>query len=301
MEIQAKRGSKVRRVLFSLGPFPVYTFGFMMALGVLAATLIIYIEAKRKGLNQDKVLDFILWALIFGILGARLGYVIIADPLYYLRNPLQFFHIQDGGLSIHGAVIGGLFAGLLFSRRYRLPFWRLADVFAPGLALGIAIGRVGCDVFGRPMTNPWPWGVMVNGQLLHPAQVYEFVLDYLLFFYLWRQRKRVAYDGRLFLNFIALYAAIRGIVEFVRYNPTVFGPLSVAHVASLVFIIVAGLVGTVLKHRSGPEASSGAQLAAAPVGIGGIAAKLEDNLLGQLALLVLVIGVSLLVFYSFKL
>jgi len=286
-------------LLFSLGPFPVYTFGFMMALGVLAATLIIYKEAKRKGLNRDKVLDFILWALIFGILGARVGYVIIADPLYYLHNPLQFFHIQDGGLSIHGGLIGGLLAGLLLSRRYRLPFWRLADVFAPGLALGIAVGRVGCDVFGRPMSSPWPWGVMVNGQLLHPAQVYEFVLDYLLFFYLWRQRKRVAYDGRLFLLFIALYAAIRGMVEFVRYNPTVFGPISVAHLASLVFIIAAGSVGVVLKHSSRPEVSPGARPEAAASGISGIAEKLEDNLLWQLVLLILAIALSLLVFYGF--
>ncbi|HHW42158.1 MAG TPA: prolipoprotein diacylglyceryl transferase [Syntrophomonadaceae bacterium] len=289
----------MRRVLFSLGPFPVYTFGFMMALGVLAATLIVYIEANRKGLNRDRVLDFVLWALVFGILGARLGYILFADPLYYLRNPLQFFHIQDGGLSIHGAVIGGVFAGLLLSRRYRLPFWRLADAFAPGLALGIAIGRVGCDVFGRPMSSPWPWGVVVNGQLLHPAQVYEFVLDYLLFFYLWRQRKKVTYDGRLFLLFIALYAAIRGMVEFVRYNPRVVGPFSVAHLASLVFIIAAGSVDVILKHRSRPKVIPGARPEAAASGIDGIAGKLEDSLLWQSVLLILAIALSLLVFYGF--
>jgi len=166
--------------------------------------------------------------------------------------------------------------------------------------LGIAIGRVGCDVFGRPMSSPWPWGVVVNGQLLHPAQVYEFVLDYLLFFYLLRQKKRVAYDGRLFLHFIALYAAIRRMVEFVRYNPTVFGPISVAHLACLVFIIAAGSAGVILKHRSRLEVSPGARPEAAASGIGGIAEKLEDNLLWQLVLLILAIALSLLVFYGFK-
>lgn len=294
----------MRRILFSLGPLPINTYGFMVALGILAALFIIHREAKRKGINTERVFDFALWALILGIVGARIGYVVVADPIYYWRNPWEFFHLQDGGLSIHGAIIGGILAGLLFTWRYRVPFWRLADTVAPGLALGIAIGRVGCDVFGRPMGKAWPWGVLVNGQLLHPAQVYEFILDYLLFFYLWRKRKKITYDGQLFLQFMALYAAIRGIVEFVRYNPPVFGPFSVAHVVSLVFIVVAGLASVVLKQRARPGAysgglrSDGLQIATA-AGISGIEAKIEENLLWQMALLGLIIGLSILVFYSF--
>ncbi|CEP67509.1 Prolipoprotein diacylglyceryl transferase [Moorella glycerini] len=288
----------MRRVLFYLGPLPVNTFGFMIALGILAAIFIILREARRKGLNEDKVLDFTLWALILGIFGARVGYVVVAGPAYFWQNPLQFFHLQDGGLSIHGAIIGGILAGLIFTRRYRLPFWRLADTVAPGLALGIAIGRVGCDVFGRPMANAWPWGVMVNGQLLHPAQVYEFILDYLLFFYLWRRRKNVAYDGQLFIRFIILYATIRGIVEFVRYNPPVWGPFSVAHVASLAFIIVAALAGIILKLRPGPRANSGAPGAATTAELRGVGATIEDRLTGQLLVLVLLLGLSLAAFYS---
>jgi len=207
----------MRRVLFSLGPLPINTFGFMIAMGSLIAIFLIYREAKRKGFNTEVVIDLSLWAMILGVVGAKIGYVLIADPVYYWQNPWEFFHLQDGGLSIHGGIIGGILAGLLFSKFYRLPFWRLADTVAPGLALGIAIGRIGCDVFGRPMSQPWPWGVLVNGQLLHPAQAYEFILDYLLFFYLWRKRKKkITYDGQLFLQFIALYAVIRGIVEFVR-------------------------------------------------------------------------------------
>ncbi|MGI9951752.1 prolipoprotein diacylglyceryl transferase [Moorellaceae bacterium AZ2] len=288
----------MRRVLFYLGPLPINTFGFMIALGTLAAVFIIYREAKRKGLNAEKILDFALWAIILGIVGARIGYVLIADPVYYWQNPWKFFHLQEGGLSIHGAIIGGILAGLLFSRLYRIPFWRLADTVAPGLALGIAIGRIGCDVFGRPMSKPWPWGVLVYGQWLHPAQVYEFVLDYFLFFYLWRKRKKITYDGQLFLHFTALYAAIRGIVEFTRYNPPFFGPLSVAHAASLLFIIAAVLVSVVLRHRSRPGVDSGSLQAATVGEIRSIAANMEDNLIWQLVLLGLLIGLSLLVFYS---
>ncbi|WP_406676795.1 prolipoprotein diacylglyceryl transferase [Moorella sp. ACPs] len=288
----------MRRVLFSLGPLPINTFGFMIALGVLAAVFIILREARRKCLNEDKVLDFTLLALILGIIGARVGYVVIADPVYYWQNPWQFFHLQAGGLSIQGALVGGILAGLIFCRRQRMPFWRLADIVAPGLALGIAIGRVGCDVFGRPMSSAWPWGVMVNGQLLHPAQVYEFILDYLLFFYLWRRRKKIAYEGQLFIHFIILYAAIRGLVEFVRYNPLVLGPLSVAHVTSLVFIATFALAGTILKKRTGPLTNSGSPGAAATAELRGLAAAVEDRLAGQLLVLVLLIGLSLAAFYS---
>jgi phosphatidylglycerol:prolipoprotein diacylglycerol transferase len=288
----------MRRVLFSLGPLPINTFGFMIALGVLAAVFIILREARRKGLNEDKVLDFTLWALILGIIGARVGYVVIADPVYYWQNPWQFFHLQAGGLSIQGALVGGVLAGLIFCRRQRIPFWRLADIVAPGLALGIAIGRVGCDVFGRPMGSAWPWGVMVNGQLLHPAQVYEFILDYLLLFYLWRRRKKITYEGQLFIHFIILYAAIRGLVEFVRYNPLVLGPLSVAHVTSLVFIATAALAGMILKKRTRPPENSGAPVVDATAELRGLVAAIEDRLAGQLLVLVLLIGLSLTVFYS---
>lgn len=239
----------MRRVLFHLGPLPVNTYGVMLALGVLAAVYVIRREARRKGLDGDRVLDFIFWALVLGILGARVGFVLFDDPSYYWQHPLAFFRLQDGGLSIHGAIIGGVVAGLLFTWRTGISFWRLADVVAPGLALGIAIGRVGCDVFGKPMAGDWFWGVMVGGQLLHPAQVYEFLLDYLLFGYLWWRRSRVAYDGQIFLQFTALYAVVRGIVEFVRYNPSVWGPFSVAHVASLLFVLVAGVLAVILRGR----------------------------------------------------
>lgn len=290
----------MRRVLFYLGPLPINTFGVMIALGALAALVVILREARRRGLNEDRVLDFTLVALVLGIFGARVGYILFADPLSYLRNPMLFFHLQDGGLSIHGALIGGLLAGVLFSRLYRLPFWRLADVVAPGLALGIAIGRIGCDVFGRPMVSPWPWGVLVNGQLLHPAQVYEFILDYLLFFYLWRRRKNVTYDGQLFVHFALLYATIRRVVELVRYNPPVWGPFTVAHVASLAFIIIATLAGILLKRRPAAPINSGTTVVTAPTRTAGgnLLAAIEDSLTWQLLILVALAGLSLVVFYN---
>ncbi len=123
-------------------------------------------------------------------------------------------------------------------------------------------------------------------------------IRYLLFFYLWRQRKRDAYDGRLFLP--PPYTPPSGGWWCLSATTRRVGPFSVAHLARLVLIVAAGLAGAVLKRRSGPETSSGTQPKATASGIGGIAGKLEDSLLWQLVLLILAIALSLLVFYGFK-
>lgn len=280
----------MRRLLFQLGPLPIYTFGLMLAIGIVVATYIIYREARRKGLDSNYILDFVFWALIVGLLGARIGYIIFANPVYYLQNPLAFFRIQDGGLSIHGAIVGGIITGFFFARKKRISFWRLADTVAPGLALGIAIGRVGCDVFGKPMSGTWFWGVPLNGQLLHPVQVYEFLFDYLLFFYLWRRRARIKYDGQLFLQFMGLYATVRGLVEFFRYNPTVIGPLSVAHMASLAFIFMALVLAFILRRRSNLFQGSKELTTAIKLPPSSLALEVFS--------LLLVIYVSLLLFYG---
>jgi phosphatidylglycerol:prolipoprotein diacylglycerol transferase len=285
----------MRRILFSLGPLQINSFGLLVALGMLAAFFLIYLESRRKRLDEDKVFNFALWILILGIVGARLGYIVVAGPAAYLQHPLSFFYLRDGGMSIHGALAGGLLAAIVFSRLHRMSFWQLADLTAPALALGIAIGRVGCDVFGRPMAHPWFWGVPVNGQLLHPAQVYEFLLDYLLFLYLWRRRKKLAYNGQLFIHFAVLYALIRGSVEFSRFNPRLFGPFSVAHAACLVLIIAAALAGWILKSRRQPVLAAERPQAVEH----GLIGKFTDSLSWQIGIISLAIVLSLAVFYGF--
>ncbi|MHB1125835.1 MAG: prolipoprotein diacylglyceryl transferase [Bacillota bacterium] len=240
----------MRRVLFELGPVHINTFGLTIALGVLVALFLAHREARRKGLDPDRILDFALYALIGGIIGARLLYILLYNPAFYLQNPMKVFAIQQGGLSIHGALLGGLLATLWFVRKHKISFWRLADTVAPSLALGQAIGRVGCDVFGVPMLRQWPWGVPVNGQLLHPAQVYEFLLNYGIFFFLWRRRQKNRYDGELFLTYVILYSLTRGIVELFRSNPVLFGPFSVAHGVSLLFVVVAVVAMHYLRSTS---------------------------------------------------
>jgi len=248
----------MQRVLWQIGRFQIQTFGFFIGLGMLAGMLVAYSEAKRKKM-ADEFLDFLTWALILGGVGARLAFILTSDPLQYISHPAEILRVDLGGLSIHGAILGGIGAGIWFCRRRKISFWRLADVVVPGLVLGQAIGRVGCDVFGYAMTRPEWWGVEVGGQILHPVQIYESLLDYAIFGFLWFHRDRTRYDGRLFVEYIFLFSLARGVVEFFRINPVVWGPFSIAHVASLALVIAAVAVHMRLRRlpaARGPASSS---------------------------------------------
>lgn len=228
--------------LFSFGPFTLYFFGLMIGIGALVGLLLAVREAKRRGYNHNLLMDGILYSIIAGIIGARIVYIIIYNPLYYFTNPSEVFHITEGGLSIHGGILGGLLFGIWFMKRHKMPVWQTLDLVAPSLILAQGISRIGCDVFGGPILNALPWGIEKNGQLLHPAQAYEFSLDYLLFGYLWLRLKKPIYHGQVFLHYLIGFMVIRGIVEFTRINPMVVGPFSVSHVMSIVGILIAILL-----------------------------------------------------------
>ena len=236
--------------LFSIGPFTLHFFGLMIGIGAIVGLLLVIKEAKRRGLNHNQLTDGIMYSFIAGFIGARVVYIVIYDPAYYLANPAKIFHITEGGLSIHGGILGGVLFGLWFMIRHKMPIWQTLDIIAPSLILAQGISRIGCDVFGGPILNGLPWGIEKNGQLLHPAQAYEFFLDYLLFGYLWLRLKKPSYHGQIFLHYLIGFMIIRGIVEFVRINPLVVGPFSVCHVMSIIGIIIALFF---MKNRSKSE------------------------------------------------
>jgi len=236
--------------LFNVGGFSIYLFGVTVAIGIAAGYYISSKEVKRKGLEEERVSEFLIYSIIVGIIGGRLGYVFIYNPSYYLRNPFEILKIHDGGMSIHGSLLAGILFAIWYVKKYSLDFWKIADATAPGLAIGQAIGRIGCDVFGYPMARPWPWGVLINGQLLHPAQVYEFLLDYIMFLVLWRYKDRIKYNGQLFIIYLIFFNINRAIVEFFRENPMVFPPFSVAHLMSAFFIILALLLFKHIKKHN---------------------------------------------------
>ncbi|KUO52683.1 MAG: prolipoprotein diacylglyceryl transferase [Desulfitibacter sp. BRH_c19] len=269
--------------LFSIGPFTVHFFGLMIAVAIIIGLLVALREARRKNLDEDKIFNLLLYTLLGGFLGARLVYVFIYNPGYYLANPIDILFVHEGGLSIHGGIAGGILTGVLYARIAKLPLWKTSDAIIPALILGQAIGRVGCDVFGVPMVNQYFWGVEVENTILHPAQVYEFILNFLLFGYLWLKRLNQQYDGQLLVHYLLVFPVIRAIVELFRTNPEFLGAVSVAHLMSVVFIISGlGLRSILIKNSSHPAKSIGIK---------------NTDILKTTFVTLILISISLVIFY----
>lgn len=268
--------------LFSFGPIHIYFFGLMIALGIIAASIVAIKEAERQGIGEDIIIDIIIVTVISGIVGARIFYILFYNPSFYLNNPMEVFHITEGGLSIHGGIVTAIASGFVYSKIKKASFFKLADITVIAVALAQGIGRVGCDVFGKPMSKVMPWGINVAGEILHPAQVYEFILDYILFFILWRKRDKKKYEGQLFIIYFIGFSIIRGIVEFFRINPLVWGPFSVSHLLSFIFIVIGVIIYALINRRCDSICKGHTN---------------RYELLKQLGYLILLVVVSLIIFY----
>lgn len=236
--------------LFSIGPIHIYFFGLMIAIAIIAGSMFTIKQGERKGINEDSMLNAIMIVVISGIVGARLVYILFYNPSYYFNHPSEIIKITEGGLSIHGGIFSAVVAGYIYSIKTKISFLKLADIIAMGLPLAQGIGRVGCDVFGEPMVNIMPWGINYGGQVLHPAQVYEFILDYVLFIFLWRRSYKKKFEGELFVIYLIAFALIRGFVEFFRINPVIWGPFSISHLLSVVLIIAALIIYKLISNKS---------------------------------------------------
>ena len=117
--------------LFSFGPITIYFFGFMIAIGAIVGILLLISEAKRRKMDHKSITDVVIYSLLGGVIGARIVFVVVYNPSYYLENPIEVFFIQNGGLSIHGGIAGGLIVGYFLMKRYKLPIWQTLDLAAP--------------------------------------------------------------------------------------------------------------------------------------------------------------------------
>ncbi len=242
----------MRPVLFRLGPLAFYAYGSMLALGLLIGLYVAAREGKRRGVDPGAVVDFGIYAFLAGLVLSRAIYVLM-HLQEYLAAPVRILHIHEGGLALHGGVAGGIVVGLVYARRRGIPFWRLADIAAPSLALGTALARVGCFLngccYGRLTDVPWAVLTRYAPGLRHPAQLYEGILVGLLFLVLWGFRLRARREGDVFLLYVALYSAIRFGVEFTREVEMLTPYLSVTQAVSLLLIVLAAALG-VLRRRA---------------------------------------------------
>ena len=248
--------------LLRIGPFTIRWYGVMIAIACFIGVWVAGKEAERKGIGKEKIQDFFLYVILAAVIGARFYYILFSDLAEYLDKPLSIFAIWEGGLAIHGAILGGLVVSILYTKRHKISFWLFADTLTPSLILGQAIGRIGCflngDAHGYPTNLPWglvyspnsPAGQMFPGQPLHPTQLYEMILNFVIFGILWKMRKHLKVDGYLFLLYVILYSAIRIFVEYFRVDKlTYLGNISAAQSIGIIGIILGFILIPVLKRQ----------------------------------------------------
>jgi phosphatidylglycerol:prolipoprotein diacylglycerol transferase len=230
--------------LFQIGSFEITTFGALVALGALLGIWIFGREAEQRGLPANTV-DAAIAGVIGGLVGAKLVWAIE----FRGDGPFLSLLLSRGGLSWFGGFLGGVGTGLWMLRRQRIPVIRGLAAAAPALAVGHAVGRIGCflvgDDYGRPTSLPWgiafPRGLPPTTIAVHPTQLYETAGLIPIAWLLMRWRRRGVDDGVVFGRYLVLAGSLRFVIEFVRVNAAVAGPLTLAQIFSLA-VIGAGLV-----------------------------------------------------------
>ncbi|MGA7226547.1 MAG: prolipoprotein diacylglyceryl transferase [Candidatus Acidiferrales bacterium] len=221
-------------ILFKFGGIPIYTYGVLVACGVLLSLWYGRRQAPRAGVDPDKLWNMGIYFVLVALIVAKIWLVFSAWD-YYMANPREIFSIatfQSGG-TFYGGVVGGVLTILLYTHFQKMPLLPTLDTCAAALPIGHAIGRVGCFFagccYGKPTTEPW--GVAFTnptaaelagtplGVHLHPTQLYEASLEFLNFLFLMWLGKRQRFVGQIFGGYLMLYGTERGIIEFFRGDP----------------------------------------------------------------------------------
>ena len=255
-------------IALHFGPFTLRWYGLLMATAMAVGLWLAHRDAGRRGLDAEDLLKAAELALLGGLVGARLYYVAF-NLDYYSMVPAKIFAVWEGGLAIHGGVLGGILVGGGYAWLRRLPVRTYLDIAAPSLALGQAIGRWGNffneEAFGTPTNLPWKLFISqsqrpleyARAEFFHPTFLYESLWDAAVFSLLvWVFRKRLARaPGALFLIYFGLYSVGRFMTEALRTDALMLGPIRVAQLASLLGV-AAALLGVPWLVRRAKRAAS---------------------------------------------
>jgi len=224
-------------IAFEIFGIGIRWYGILISIGLVLGVFIAIRESARLGLDENIILDFIIFAVPVAVLSAR-AYYVLFNLSYYGGDIMKMINIRQGGLAIHGAVIGGAITAIVYSRFKKIKFWKLADICAPGLILGQAIGRWGNfinkEAYGGP--TDLPWAISINGVGVHPTFLYESLLNFIIFFLLMTIRKKKKFDGQLFALYMIFYSFGRFFIEGLRTDSLMLGDFRVAQLVSLAMI-----------------------------------------------------------------
>jgi phosphatidylglycerol:prolipoprotein diacylglycerol transferase len=246
--------------LFELGPVTVYTYGVLLAAAYLLGLKLAMVRAKSRGLDQTRVLDLGIYIIISALVGAKL-LLLITDFRSFVSNPSELLSLARSGGVFYGGLILAVVVALWYIRRIGLPLWTTCDVFAPGIALGHVVGRMGCFFagccYGKPTSVPWaitfrdPYAAANVGTPLniplHPTQLYEAGAEALILVLLLATEPRgKRYPGRTFWLYMLLYAISRYIIEMFRDDPR--GTVGMFSTSQFISIVLAPLAVIMLAY-----------------------------------------------------
>lgn len=229
----------MNRVAFRIFGIDIMWYGIIMAVAMVTAVLLVLRNAKKTGIKEDDMLDLALIALPCGVVGARLYYVLFNFSLYQ-GDLLSIFNTRLGGMAIHGGLIGGFIGGLIVALRKKLNLIKTADIIAPSVILGQAIGRWGNFINQEAHGGPTdlPWGIMVDGVKVHPTFLYESLWNLFIFAVLMTVFRKKKYDGQMASIYLIGYSLGRFFIEGLRTDSLMFGSFRVAQLISLMMIAV---------------------------------------------------------------
>ncbi len=252
-------------VLLNLGKFSLYTYGLFAAMGFLAAIWFATREAKRCGVDHEKIMDLSFYILVAAIVGSRLAYIGTV-PDEFLANPLEMFKIWKGGLVFYGGFVGAMLTAIIYLKVKHLPIWKTGDILAPAVALGHCLGRIGCFFagccYGKACDLPWaitfhdPASLAPINVPLHPTQLYSSAGNFLIFLILLVVRRYQKFEGQLFWLYVLLYGVTRSFIEMFRGDyrgGEIMGVLSVSQTVGCSLALVAVVMMVVLAKKADSE------------------------------------------------
>ncbi len=216
--------------LFELGPITIYSYGVLLAAAYLLGLKLAMVRGRQRGLDESRIMDLGIYIIISALVGAKLM-LLVVDFRYFSTNPAELLNLLRSGGVFYGGLILAVGVAFWYLRRHRLPMWTTCDAFAPGIALGHVVGRLGCLMagccYGRP--TDVPWAIVFTNPLaaanvgtpldvhLHPTQLYEAGAELLILgLLLTTERKGRQFPGRTFWGYILLYGVSRFVIEFYR-------------------------------------------------------------------------------------
>jgi phosphatidylglycerol:prolipoprotein diacylglycerol transferase len=258
--------------LFEIGPLTVYTYGVLLAAAYLAGLQLALRRARARGMDPSRVMDLGIYVIISALVGAKL-LLLIVDFDTFRQNPAELFSLVRSAGVFYGGLILAVAVAIWYLRRHRMPVWATCDVFAPGIALGHVIGRIGCLMAGCCYGThcDLPWAVTFTnpdaaanvgtplGVPLHPTQLYEAGAELLILVGLLAfERRGRPFPGRTFWVYMLLYAVSRFVIEFFRGDDRgiLFGLLSTSQFISLILAPLSVVMLVVLSRRGDQPAVS---------------------------------------------